>query len=170
MSNIFFTSDTHLGHANIIKYCNRPFKDLETMNKAIIRNWNERVKPEDTVFHLGDFCFHNSSDKEVKGVNVTADYWLKQLNGQIIIIKGNHDGNNTVDTSIFKLELHKYGKKILLIHNPENITTKDRVEHDFIFCGHVHDKWLQMGKIINVGVDKWNFRPIKFDEIIKRTK
>ena len=59
MVNTFFTSDTHFGHANIIKYCNRPFSSLEEMNSTIIRNWNEMVKPEDTVFFLGDFCFKN---------------------------------------------------------------------------------------------------------------
>ena len=56
----WFTADTHLGHQNIIKYCNRPFKTLDEMDTAIIRNWNERVDPDDTVLVLGDFCFRNS--------------------------------------------------------------------------------------------------------------
>jgi len=50
----FITADTHFGHANIIKYCQRPFKDVEAMDKALIRSWNERVKPEDTVFKKND--------------------------------------------------------------------------------------------------------------------
>lgn len=53
----FLTSDTHLGHKNIITYCHRPFKDTYLMNKAITENWNSVVKPEDTVYHLGDFAF-----------------------------------------------------------------------------------------------------------------
>ena len=60
MSKIFYTADLHLGHANIIKYCNRPFKDVDQMNETLIRNWNSRVKPEDTVIHNGDFCFKNT--------------------------------------------------------------------------------------------------------------
>ena len=53
----WFTGDSHFNHTNIIKYTDRPFKDIYHMNETIIKNWNERVKDEDTVFHLGDFCF-----------------------------------------------------------------------------------------------------------------
>ena len=56
----WFSSDYHLGHANIIKYCERPFVDVEEMSATIIKNHNQRVKKEDTVFFLGDFCFRNS--------------------------------------------------------------------------------------------------------------
>lgn len=51
----WFTSDTHFDHANVIEYCKRPFSNVEEMNEAMIRNWNKRVMPEDTIFHLGDF-------------------------------------------------------------------------------------------------------------------
>jgi calcineurin-like phosphoesterase family protein len=53
---IFFTSDTHFNHKNIIKLCNRPFTSIEEMNEKIIENWNNIVKPEDIVWHLGDFA------------------------------------------------------------------------------------------------------------------
>lgn len=55
--NIFVTSDTHFNHKNIIKYCNRPFKDVEEMNEAIINNWNNLVTNDDVIYHLGDFGF-----------------------------------------------------------------------------------------------------------------
>lgn len=60
-SGVFFTSDTHFNHANIIRFCNRPFKDVSHMNEAIISNWNRVVGPEDIVFHLGDFCLGGSA-------------------------------------------------------------------------------------------------------------
>jgi len=59
--NQWFSADDHFGHGNIIKYCNRPFKDSNDMNSSLIRNWNQRVKPEDTVFHVGDFCFQETT-------------------------------------------------------------------------------------------------------------
>ncbi len=79
---VWFTSDTHYNHANIIRYCNRPFQSAEEMNAKLVENWNDRVKPEDTVFHLGDFAFGKLTDWEDA---------RKQLNGKIILIKGNHD-------------------------------------------------------------------------------
>ena len=71
----WFTADYHLGHANIIKYCNRPFKSLEHMNSEIIRRHNSRVKPNDTVFFLGDFCFKNSKNRG-EGINLKAEHWI----------------------------------------------------------------------------------------------
>ena len=56
---IFWTSDSHYFHNNILKYCNRPFGSVEAMNEALVANWNSVVKPDDHVYHLGDFCFGN---------------------------------------------------------------------------------------------------------------
>lgn len=55
--NLFFTSDTHFFHEGIIKFCTRPFESVEEMNETLIRNWNETVPKDGTVFHLGDFAF-----------------------------------------------------------------------------------------------------------------
>ena len=76
-SRVFFTSDTHFNHTNIIRFCNRPFKDVVHMNETIISNWNRVVGPEDIVFHLGDFCLGGSAE----WVNV-----LNRLNGKIYLI------------------------------------------------------------------------------------
>lgn len=79
--NIWFTSDTHFGHRNIIKFCNRPWNTVEEMDNALIENWNKVVKPEDIVFHLGDFAFAtNGRWKEI----------INSLNGHIYLIVGNH--------------------------------------------------------------------------------
>ncbi len=86
----YFTSDNHFFHANIIKYCNRPFTSMEEMNLVMIRNWNEIVTPDDTVFHIGDFGLCKSSEAP----NAPKDpfkFIRNQLNGNIIFIAGNHD-------------------------------------------------------------------------------
>lgn len=78
----FIISDTHFNHDKIIGYCNRPFKDVDEMNKTLVKNWNNTVSKDDTVIHLGDVALGNRED---------AKKILKQLNGHKILIKGNHD-------------------------------------------------------------------------------
>lgn len=82
-NRIWFTSDIHFGHANIIKYSNRPFKDVEDMNQRIIRNWNDCVQPGDAVWHLGDLA--------MTGDRKRLAAWISQLNGDRYAILGNHD-------------------------------------------------------------------------------
>lgn len=78
---IYFTSDFHLGHKNVILYDNRPYKDLQDMEDSLVTTWNNTVKPTDTVYQLGDFFW---------GFN-TALRVAPHLNGKIFCIKGNHD-------------------------------------------------------------------------------
>jgi len=162
----WFTADTHFDHSNIIKYCNRPFKNVEEMNKILIRNWNQRVKEEDTVFIVGDFCFKETMHK--------AEYFVNQLKGKKIFIKGNHDSHNGINTKIISLVL-RFGKRkhreILLVHNP----LEGGIGYYLILSGHVHNKWkfkryeFPEGyyDCCNVGVDVWNYYPISINEIFK---
>ena len=166
--NTWFTSDTHFGHANIIKYCKRPFKNLEQMEEVIIRNWNERVKPDDLVIFLGDFCFKGGTRRTL----YNADYYRKKLNGNIVFIKGNHDGNNSLNTRL-KSIIYEFGSdSIYCVHRPENFSQN----YSLNLVGHVHEKWKikqaccdDGNKIlmVNVGVDQWGFKPIKMEEIYK---
>ena len=171
--NYWWTADYHINHKNIIEYCNRPFKSLKQMNDTIIRNHNERVKEEDTVFHIGDFCFKNSNGGKVgEGVPVKSSEIEKQLNGKIIHIKGNHDKNNSTKTIIHNCKISFGGKIINLVHNPEH----RNYDVDINFTGHVHEKWeikrfrkeYKVTDCINVGVDVHNFYPQSFNEIISR--
>lgn len=84
MTKTFFTSDTHFGHVNILKFNaeQRPFKDTEEMDEAIIRRWNNVVSPEDTVYHLGDVALGNIAKSLPK---------VARLNGYKIAVMGNHD-------------------------------------------------------------------------------
>lgn len=86
-AKVYFISDTHFCHENILKFCHdtRPFDTIEEHDEEIIRRWNEKVHPDDIVFHLGDFCFAGK-DK--------AREIISRLNGHIFHVIGNHDWNN----------------------------------------------------------------------------
>lgn len=81
MANIWFTSDTHFSHKNTLRYCGRPFWTKEQCDEAMIARWNAVVKPEDTVYHLGDVAMHTAPIVRI----------LPRLNGKKILIVGNHD-------------------------------------------------------------------------------
>lgn len=83
MGKIFFTGDLHFGHANVIAFDNRPFKTVEEMDAELIRRWNNKVGKGDLTYVLGDMIW--------KARNDDAPELIKSLNGQIILIKGNHD-------------------------------------------------------------------------------
>lgn len=193
----FFTADTHFGHANIIKYCNRyrfmnltekkimdrnipeEIKNLiiskETLDKhdsTIIRNWNERVKDNDTVYILGDWCFRNSlGGKKGEGSIAKAEYYINQLNGRKVFIRGNHDSNNGVKSIITCAVLNSCGKSVFIQHIPPE--RKEEIPNfcNLVLCGHVHEKW-RLGfvddiPIINTGVDVWNFYPVTLQDILR---
>jgi len=83
---ILVISNTHFNHKNIINYSNRPFKTVEKMNEILIKNWNAKVRKEDIVIHLGDFALGN--EEEIRNIK-------NELNGTIILLKGNHDNTIT---------------------------------------------------------------------------
>lgn len=154
----WFTADTHFGHTKIIDYCNRPFKDIETMNKVLIRNWNARIKKHDLVIHLGDFAFKEAEK---------AKRFLDSLNGHITIVKGNHDKNNSIDSRIMEVTMDLGGKNFYCVHNPSQVNYK----FHYALVGHVHQNWKVVKRkntiIVNVGVDVWNYHPIDINEIFK---
>ena len=187
---VWFTSDYHLGHENIIEYCNRPFNSIEHMNVSLIRNHNQRVKPEDTVFFLGDFCFRNTEGgKAGEGQLNRAEFYLKQLNGRFVFIRGNHDHNNSLNTPIHSAVIEMGGHHIYLVHNPEDFEPNFK----FIFCGHVHGAWKfkkiknligfvghteNLSKkikerlygetvLVNMSCDVWKYMPVSYNEIMK---
>jgi len=165
--NYWFISDTHLGHENIIKYCKRPFASLIEMDEAIIKNWNTRVKKDDVVFHLGDFCFRKSG--EAPGSQKKAfEYYMSKLNGDIILIQGNHEKSNVGNKSIIESMVIKYGgKRIYLTHDPKY----SKKEFELNFTGHVHNnepvcrKLSLNSTIVNLCVEHWNYSPISINEI-----
>lgn len=166
----WFSADYHLNHANIIRYCRRPFKSVEEMNSTIINNHNSRVDDNDIVFFIGDFLFRNSSGgKEGEGLPDKAEHFIKQLKGRLHFIKGNHDNNNSLKTSIESIYIRHGGHKICLVHNPFHSDPSCTIN----LVGHIHNQWKikrlnKKSVMINVGVDVFDFKPVTFEEINKR--
>lgn len=142
----WFTADLHFGHANIVRYCDRPFASVEAMDAALIANWNERVQPGDTVWVLGDFCFR-----------ADADAILARLAGTKHLVRGNHDRRATVaargwasvqDRAYITVE----GRPLVLSHRPldEWIGKERGVWH---LHGHTHGTVRGTGQRCDVGVD-----------------
>ena len=149
----FFAGDTHFGHANIIKYCARPFASVQEMNHEMMLRWNAVVGSEDTVYHLGDFALRKPSE---------APELLSKLNGaRKILIRGNHDRNARQMLEVGFDEVHEKleWNGWMLQHHP--IATNRK-----LLCGHIHEKWKRIGWVINVGVDVWDFTPRTIEELV----
>jgi calcineurin-like phosphoesterase family protein len=184
MSSTFLISDTHFGHGNIVKFCDangdkiRPWDDLESMTEDMVRMWNETVKPQDKVYHLGDVAIAR------RGLDV-----LRRLNGRKVLIRGNHD--------IFKLQdyaehfydirgVHVLPKSnIIMSHiplHPDNLKSRNwRNIH-----GHLHSNRVMKVRAVdvrtgetqysnqidpryfNASVEQISYRPISFDEVLKQ--
>lgn len=190
MSKIYFSSDHHFYHANIIKLCNRPFSSVVEMNETMVRRWNETVSPDDTVYYLGDFSLAFRP----------VELFTHRLNGSKILIPGNHDFCHTYNkqsrtpegharwiqkykdcgwevrseefcihilSHIIKLCHMPYGKENSSENSEPDKYEKWRPKNvtSFLFCGHVHNKWKIKDDMVNVGVDVWDFKPVSLETI-----
>lgn len=163
MNNLWFVSDTHWGHKNIIKYSNRPFESVEEMDEALIKNWNSKVKPNDEVWHLGDFSFHKEGMTE--GI-------IKRLNGRINFVRGNHDEIMPNLYKYFKSvqdykEIRVDGQKIVLCHFPM-LTWNKAHRGAWMLHGHSHGSvnYLNVGTTrLDVGVDNFKYTPVSYEEV-----
>jgi calcineurin-like phosphoesterase family protein len=171
MANVYVTADLHLGHDNIRKYCDRPFLSAAHMNAVLIANWNAKVKPDDVVWHLGDFCF-KGSPKDGNGMRVSYPEWREKLTGTLYHVKGNHDGNNGLKYVPDYAVMRYGGKTILFVHNPAVIPVHEGI--DLVICGHVHNAWqMRMDRntdlpVYNAGTDVHDFTPVSIRSVIKR--
>ena len=171
MNDIFVTSDTHFFHKNILKYQpdERPFDSVEEMNEKIIENWNAVVKPNDLIYHLGDFAF--AQPHKVDGI-------LRRLNGQKFFIWGNHDKSmhDKAVASHFQWmrnyhELKIEKQYVVLHHFP--ILSWNRMHHGALhFYGHTHGSipYVFEGQSLDVGVDTNECKPYNVRELIATLK
>ncbi len=176
--NVWFTSDTHFHHANIVKYCDRPFGHVKTMDSAIIQNWNNVVEPNDDVIIGGDFCWGRK------------DSWvwlLHTLNGNKYLAPGNHDKTAMIPNDLFVKvspllnvmitgdEEIDDGQRIVVCHYPM-ITWNHSHRGSWQLFGHVHSRNnntnREQGRLrcltpnqYDIGVDNNDFTPVSYQQI-----
>jgi calcineurin-like phosphoesterase family protein len=183
MSTIWFTSDTHFGHTNVVTLSHRPFSSIEEHDEAIIERWNAVVHPQDQVYHLGDVGL--GSDK----------YTLEcvaRLKGHKHLITGNHDSVHPQHRdyhgkfktwaqyfeSIAQFARKKIARReVMLSHYPyagdhygteRDMQYRLRNEGKFLLHGHTHERMIILqGAQLHVGVDSHNFTPVPLDDVAK---
>ena len=177
---IFFTSDLHFGHQNILRFCNRPWESTKEMDEALIKNWNSVVKENDIVFDLGDFAFApNWRWKEI----------LSRLNGKHYLIFGNHDitrwpGDKIIELfdGVFQQLILKIDDRFVCLNHYPYLcyggTWRGAQNSVWQLFGHVHSGPSSSGKDCDrlnnlfpyqydVGVDNNNYTPISWKQVEK---
>lgn len=182
----FFTSDLHFGHENVLRFDHRPFQTVEEMDKELIKRWNAKVGKNDLVYVLGDFIWKSGTNEAPK--------LIKSLNGQIILIKGNHDrflhnaaaknalaGLKDYDDISVELEdgtqrrciLSHYfipfyvGHRRQAIHLHGHSHTTEEANEERRITAELNSKGYNL-QIYNVGCMYWNYEPVTLDEILGR--
>lgn len=161
MAKTFLISDTHFSHSNILTFKTkegaplRPFSDINEMHKTIIDNWNKVVSPNDKVYHLGDVGFKNNTNLRI----------MEVLNGDKVLIKGNHDNLKLSGYQKYFRDIRSYHvlDNILLAHipiHPENLGRWVGQVH-----GHTHSNNMTDPRYFNASVENINYTPIDFEEI-----
>jgi calcineurin-like phosphoesterase family protein len=167
-------SDPHIGHENIIKYCNRPFNNIQEMNDTLINNYNSVINKNDCVLWLGDCFFKGDSEK--------YQYILKNMNGYKFLISGNHDqGDSSMSSMGFELVMKEAVINIKGIicrvnHYPYDATQgfpdkfaakrPRKNPGEILLHGHNHSiTKITSKQSINVGVDAWNYFPALYNDV-----
>lgn len=166
----FFTADPHFGHANIIKYANRPFTSPEQMDAKILERWNMMMGAEDTLYCLGDWCVGVGRDKAAYAGMIRA----RLLVGTVHLIRGNHDPRpgasaafDAVFTSVREFaQIKLAGTKLPVTLCHYALMVWEESHHGaFHLFGHSHGTLSHPGRAIDVGVDTHNFMPYSEDHV-----
>lgn len=171
MGDIWFISDTHFGHANIIRYSDRPFANVDEMDEHMVQEWNKLVKPTDEVYHNGDFAFLKPNPFKTL---------LWKLKGKKHLQFGNHDKwlienradllkSGAFESMMHYRELKVGGKMIVLFHYGQRVWNKSH-HGSIMLYGHSHGSLPPHGLSVDVGVDckeiTPEYRPIHLDEVL----
>ena len=169
MPSVFLVSDTHFGHAGVCRFtCDdgvtkiRPWTDPNEMDEEMVKRWNDTVKPNDKVYHLGDVV-----------INRKALSIMRRLNGDKVLIKGNHDIFKLNDYTAHFRDIRSYHvmNNIILSHIPVHPESAGRFKANI--HGHLHQRRVLKNEVIdpfyfNVSVEQTDFKPILFEEVLKR--
>ena len=160
MSKIWFTADTHFRHANVIKYCKRPFASADDMDAHMIEAWNAVVGKNDLVFHLGDFAI-SRDPRTVRRI-------FSQLNGSKHLTPGNHDAAATLALPWAKTDQIQFktvdGLQIVMSHYAMRVWPGQHYGAIQLY-GHSHGNLAATRNSIDVGVDCWGFAPVSIEDI-----
>lgn len=169
---VYFTSDTHFSSDRVLELSRRPFSSVEEMDNFMITEWNKLVKPDDIVFHLGDFGNYEIREK---------------LNGKIYLILGNYEDKDIENGKITLEDLtNKYKfdyvrssvylktdeayNSTYLVHDPgrrrEVLLKSHRYSTTFTLFGHIHGLQMVKQHALNVGVDCHYFKPIEYKDVM----
>lgn len=174
---LFFTSDTHFHHKNIIEFCNRPFGDERIMDFALISNWNKVVPKDGIVFHAGDFAMTSRIDY--------IESIVSQLNGKIYLTLGNHDLQNRFDRQVVRDIFHQTDDMFYLTVRDEELNgghVNFQICHypflywkrgSYMLHGHVHSGPFSTANEVvpyhsmryDIGVDAWNYTPVSYHQL-----
>lgn len=158
----WFLSDTHFGHANIIRYSQRPFTSVGEMNDTLIANFRACVSPTDTVLWLGDVAL---------GPADLLRNVMTQLPGTHVLVRGNHDRSAAAMARAGfaavaeELVMHVGGRVVRASHHPRPVRAGEVYMH-----GHTHETKRRVDNRIHVGVDAWDYRPAGYEEIAELVK
>jgi len=161
--SIWFSSDHHFGHKNILEYTDRKnyFRNIDEMDRILIENWNKLIKKEDTVYYLGDFTFKNYKEYE------------KLLNGKIYFIKGSHDKYNApfirLETPDGLLDEYGHQRVIVMCHYSMRSWTASHYASYHLY-GHHHGKLEPYGLSFDIGVDCWDYKPVSLKQVEEKMK
>ena len=160
----WFTADTHFGHAAVIRMNARPFADVVEMREQFVANWNAAVRPNDEIWHLGDFAYRAEPGE--------AGRVFERLNGRKHLICGNHDTLAVATGMAWESvsDIHQLavdGVRLVLCHYPM-LEWPGFYRGAVHLFGHCHGNRRGVGRSCDVGVDCWNYRPVRLSEVLER--
>lgn len=159
---VFFTSDTHFGHAGARALYGRPFDSTAAMDAAMLERWNATVGPGDEVWHLGDFALYLTAAARAA--------LLARLNGRKHLVAGNNDPAATTGLPGWAsvqayAEIEAEGRRLVLCHYP--FRTWHNMRRGWInLHGHSHGRLSPLPRQADVGVDAWDFRPVTLEQVL----
>ncbi len=169
MSNIFFISDTHFGHANILTFKGqnglpiRDFHNVHEMDEHMIERWNSVVRPQDKIYHLGDVTMARQLGPDFARI-------INRLNGHKRLVRGNHDVAPTREYLRWFEEVYacRVLDRIMFTHIPIHPFSLERFVGNA--HGHIHERQAFGPKYLNLSVEAVNYTPVSLEDIKKRLK